>query len=84
MVASSKHYHVWKKLLPIISFLMSLTIFKWLTNYNLQGDSVEQSDEIEEIETGLVLRSIGYKSIQADPSVAFDPKKGTFRFDLFY
>jgi len=41
-----------------------------------KGDSVEQTDQIEEIETGLVLRSIGYKSIQADPDIQFDSNKG--------
>lgn len=41
-----------------------------------EGDSVIQSDEVEEIETGLVLRSIGFKSIQADPTVPFDMNKG--------
>jgi len=41
-----------------------------------KGDSVEQTDETEVIETGLVLRSIGYKSIQAEQGLPFDPKRG--------
>jgi len=41
-----------------------------------EGENVVQSDEVEEIETGLVLRSIGFKSVQADPSVPFDMNKG--------
>merc|ERR1719383_1206188 len=42
----------------------------------MDGDSVRQTEEIEEIETGLVLRSIGYKSVQAEQNLPFDFKKG--------
>lgn len=42
-----------------------------------KGNSVEQSDEIETVDAGLVLRSIGYKSVQAEPSVPFNSKTGT-------
>ena len=42
----------------------------------MKGDTVEGTEETEEIETGLVLRSIGYKSIQADEELPFNHKKG--------
>ena len=42
----------------------------------MKGDTVEETKETEEIETGLVLRSIGYKSIQADKDLPFNDKKG--------
>jgi len=39
-------------------------------------ESVQQTDQTETIETGLVLRSIGYKSVQAEANLPFDAKKG--------
>lgn len=38
--------------------------------------SVNQTEETEVVETGLVLRSIGYKSVQAEPSIPFNVGEG--------
>jgi len=43
----------------------------------LDGDQrAVPTDSIETVQCGLVLRSIGYRSTQADPDVPFDMKRG--------
>jgi len=46
------------------------------------GEGVEATDEEEVVECGLVLRSIGYKSIQADHSLPFDKTRGIVPNDM--
>lgn len=45
-------------------------------NREVEGGAVEDTGEREVIQAGLVLRSIGYKSVQADPQLPFDPVRG--------
>merc|ERR1712013_897578 len=40
------------------------------------GEQVEDTGKREILNTGLVLRSIGYKSVSAEPSLHFDSKRG--------
>jgi len=40
------------------------------------GEQVEDTGKREILNTGLVLRSIGYKSVSAEPSLPFDSKRG--------
>ena len=40
------------------------------------GGGVTDTGEREELRTGLVLRSIGYRSVRADPDLPFDPVRG--------
>lgn len=40
------------------------------------GDKVEATGEEEVVDCGLVLRSIGYKSVRADPDLPFDARRG--------
>lgn len=42
----------------------------------IQNDQAIATDEIERLETNLVCRSIGYKSINVDDGINFDSKKG--------
>ncbi|CAH0387068.1 unnamed protein product [Bemisia tabaci] len=45
----------------------------------LEGDKAVPSSEVESIECGLALRSIGYKSVSVDPDVPFDDKTSTVK-----
>ena len=45
-------------------------------NRAAEGGGVADTGEREELRTGLVLRSIGYRSVQADPSLPFDTVRG--------
>lgn len=42
----------------------------------IQNQTAEETGEFEEISCGMVLRSIGYKSVQIDNTIPFDTKKG--------
>ncbi|KAK7788799.1 hypothetical protein R5R35_010910 [Gryllus longicercus] len=42
----------------------------------MEGENAVETDVLETIECGLVLRSIGYKSIQADSAIPFNSKRG--------
>lgn len=43
---------------------------------NITGLSAKSTDSIEDVRCGLALRCIGYKSIQVDPDIPFDSKRG--------
>jgi adrenodoxin-NADP+ reductase len=45
-------------------------------NRPTEGGGLEDTGERETLATGLVLRSIGYRSVQADPSLPFDGARG--------
>ncbi|KAJ8681038.1 hypothetical protein QAD02_016825 [Eretmocerus hayati] len=47
-----------------------------LEGQNLLKQTAKQTDETEEIPCGLVVRSIGYKSVRVDPSLPFDSQFG--------
>ncbi|XP_025954901.2 NADPH:adrenodoxin oxidoreductase, mitochondrial isoform X1 [Dromaius novaehollandiae] len=49
-----------------------------LTRLEGSGDSAKAipTGEVEELECGLVLSSIGYRSLPLDPAVPFDPQRG--------
>ncbi|NXD13650.1 ADRO protein, partial [Nothocercus nigrocapillus] len=49
-----------------------------LTHLEGSGDSAQAvpTGEVEELECGLVLSSIGYRSLPLDPAVPFDPQRG--------
>nr|XP_054763348.1 NADPH:adrenodoxin oxidoreductase, mitochondrial-like [Lytechinus pictus] len=50
---------------------------------NLNGEErLVQTGETETIPCGLVLRSIGYKSVQVDDFIPFDHQKGVIKNDL--
>lgn len=55
-----------------------------LITTKLQGEISENqiaelTDKSQDISCGLVLRSIGYKSLPADPEIPFDSKKGVIK-----
>lgn len=50
-----------------------------LQGKDLASQKAVLTDEREDIECGLVLRSIGYKGLQIDQSVPFDEKGGVIK-----
>ena len=54
----------------------SVNSMKLMVNRLDEQQHAVATDEIETIPCDLVLRSIGYRSIQADPDIPFDSSKG--------
>ena len=56
-----------------------LGINKKSKNLNEENEEASLTDKREELKCGLVLRSVGYKTISIDSSLPFDERKGTIK-----
>ena len=56
-----------------------LGVNKKSNNLNQENEQVSLTDKQEELKCGLVLRSVGYKTISIDSSLPFDERKGIIK-----